>query len=119
VEFKVRKTKKNALIALHPDFADWLARRPVPKDLWMRIFASLALERSSSKHTVSEQFKKIMAKAGIAGREVVSEAGDIDADISFSAYLSRRTGDGTASPVAGFGEKRLMDWTYLKYLKFP
>jgi integrase len=26
VEFKVRKTKKNALIALHPDFAGWLAR---------------------------------------------------------------------------------------------
>jgi len=75
LEFKVQKTGKRALLALHPDFNEWLATQQPPDNPHAFLFPSLAGERGAGKFGLSNQFKKIMAKAKITGRHVQSDSG--------------------------------------------
>ena len=75
LEFRVRKTGKRALLALHPDFAEWLGNQTPPGNRQAFLFPNLAGERRPGKFGLSNDFKKIMAKAKIAGRLVESEGG--------------------------------------------
>jgi integrase len=75
LEFRVRKTGKKALLALHPDFSGWLAKQRPPKHRDTFLFPSLAGERGPGKFGLSSEFKKIMTKAKIVGRQVVSQGG--------------------------------------------
>src|SRR4029077_7047933 len=75
LEFRVRKTGKRALLALHPDFVEWLTHQRPPDKPDAFLFPSLAGEKGPGKFGLSNEFKKIMAKAQIIGRQVVSEGG--------------------------------------------
>jgi integrase len=75
LEFKVQKTGKRALLALHPDFISWLATQQVPDSPHAFLFPSLAGKRGAGKFGLSNQFKKIMAEANITGRQVISSHG--------------------------------------------
>jgi integrase len=76
LEFRVRKTGKRALLALHPDFSEWLANQQSPDNPKAFLFPGLAREKGHGKFGLSNEFKKIMAKAKIVGRQIVSEGGN-------------------------------------------
>ena len=95
LEFKVKKTGKRALLALHPDFIEWLNTQTPPDNPDAFLFRSLAGEKGPGKFGLSNQFLKIMAKAQIVGRKVLSAAsGRKTSTLSFHAlrhYLPFRT----------------------------
>ena len=74
LEFKVRKTGKRALLALHPDFIDWLATQPPADDPEAFLFPSLAGQRGPGQYGLSNQFLAIMAQAKIVERKVSSSS---------------------------------------------
>jgi integrase len=73
LDFRVRKTGKRAVIALHDDFVEWLANQSRPDHPQAFLFPSLAGEKGSGKFGLSNEFKKIMTKAKIVGRQVESQ----------------------------------------------
>jgi integrase len=86
LEFKVGKTGKRALLALHPDFIDWLAVQPAPNDPNAFLFPSLALQRGPGQFGLSNQFLAIMTQARIVGRKVSSSnSGRKTSTLSFHA----------------------------------
>jgi integrase len=84
LEFRVQKTGKKALLALHPDFVEWLANQQPSDDPNAFLFPSLARERQAGKFGLSNEFKKIMRRAKIVGREVVTKGRKIST-LSFHA----------------------------------
>jgi hypothetical protein len=73
LEFRVRKTGKKAVLALHSDIIDCLANQPRSDDPKAFLFRSLAGRRGSGGFALSSEFKKIVTKAKIVGRQVESE----------------------------------------------
>ena len=84
LEFRVQKTGKKALLALHPDFVEWLANQQPSDDPNAFLFPSLARGRQAGKFGLSNEFKKIMIRAKIVGREVVNKGRKIST-LSFHA----------------------------------
>jgi integrase len=56
LEFRVRKTGKRALLALHPDFVEWLATQRPPDKPNAFLFPSLAGEKGPGKFGLSNEF---------------------------------------------------------------
>lgn len=66
---KSKRTKRKIIIPIHDDLADWLSSRP-SSDVDGFIFSSLAGKAVGGSSGLSRQFRKIMKKAGIAGRVI-------------------------------------------------
>jgi len=66
---KSKRTKRKIIIPIHDDLADWLSSRP-SSDVDGSIFPSLAGKAVGGSSGLSRQFRKIMEKAGIAGRVI-------------------------------------------------
>jgi integrase len=65
VVFKEQKTRSRATIGLHPDFLDWLATQPLPKDPAGPVFLTLAGRPLNGEHGLSNTFVKLLDVAGI------------------------------------------------------
>jgi integrase len=66
VSFRERKTGRLAIIGLHPDFVDWIAKEPRSNDdPQAYVFPSLANRSGSGRNGLSKAFGRIMERAGI------------------------------------------------------
>jgi integrase len=68
VTFRERKTKKQAVVGLHPDFVDWLIQQPPPDKPDAYLFPSLANRSGAGRCGLGAKFDAIMTRAGIEGR---------------------------------------------------
>ncbi len=69
VTFKERKGQKAAVLGLHPDFLDWIAERSRPKDdPESYAFSKLAGRPLGGEDGLSNEFSRLVEKAGIKGR---------------------------------------------------
>jgi integrase len=69
VVFKEKKTGKEAIVGLHPDFADWLSEQPkTPDDPESFVFPKLAGRTGTGSHGLCAQFDELMEKAKVEGR---------------------------------------------------
>ena len=78
VTFRERKTKREAVVGIHPDFLDWLSKLPresVPDQPDAYLFASLANRSGAGKNGLSKQFDAIMTRAGVTGRVLREKKG--------------------------------------------
>ncbi len=66
---KSKRAKRKTIIPIHDSLADWLSSRP-SSDVDGFIFHSLAGKAVGGNSGLSRQFRKIMEKAGIAGRVI-------------------------------------------------
>jgi len=69
VVFREKKTGKEAVIGLHPDFKDWLGEHsttPTEPDAF--VFQTLAGRTTKGSHGLCSQFDALMERAGVAGR---------------------------------------------------
>ena len=69
VVFKERKTGRESIVGLHPDFEDWLVRQPkTPTDPEAFVFPDLAGRTAKGSHGLCAEFDACMVKAKVAGR---------------------------------------------------
>lgn len=68
VTYQERKTRTKAVIGLHQDFLDWLARAPVPERSDAPVFPGLAGRPLEGDSGLSNTFIRLVAKAGIENR---------------------------------------------------
>jgi integrase len=68
VTFRERKTGRQAVLGLHPDFVDWLAKANKPENLDAYFFAALAGKSGSGRNGLSKAFERVMKQAGVEGR---------------------------------------------------
>jgi integrase len=69
VVFKERKTGRQAVVGLHPDFVDWLTRQPqTPTDPEGFVFPSLAGRTGTGSNGLCAQFDELMERAKVEGR---------------------------------------------------
>jgi integrase len=68
VSFRQRKTGRETIVGLHPDFKEWLLRQVRPIDSEAPLFSSLAGRPANHRNGLSAAFKAIMKKAGVEGR---------------------------------------------------
>jgi len=68
VTFRQRKTGREIIIGLHPDFEDWISRAPTPDKSQEFVFPTLAGKPSNSSIGLSAQFDAVMRLAGVEGR---------------------------------------------------
>jgi integrase len=66
--FRERKTKKQAVVGLHPDFVDWLIAQPPPERPDAHLFPSLANRSGGGRCGLGAEFDEIMTRAGVQGR---------------------------------------------------
>jgi integrase len=66
--FRERKTKKQAVVGLHPDFVDWLIGQLAPEKSDACLFPSLANRSGAGSHGLGAEFDAIMRRARIEGR---------------------------------------------------
>jgi len=75
VSFRERKTGRVAIIGLHPDFIDWIAKEPRSNDdPQAYVFPSLANRSGSGRNGLSKAFCQIMDRAGIKNRLIRERA---------------------------------------------
>jgi integrase len=85
--FKEKKTGRQAVIGLHPDFSDWLGEQPkTPDDPEAFVFPTLAGRPGSSKGGLCREFNELMDRAKVEGR-LLREGSERD-------EKGRRTGKG-------------------------
>jgi integrase len=76
VTFTERKTGRKAVLGLHRDFLDWIARGPARDDPEAFVFTSLANRSGAGRNGLSRAFEAIMRRAGIEGRLIRKRSGD-------------------------------------------
>jgi integrase len=78
VTFRERKTKRQAVVGIHPDFLDWLTRLPresIPEQTDAFLFSSLANRSGGGRNGLSKQFDALMSRAGVVGRVLREKKG--------------------------------------------
>jgi integrase len=68
VTFRERKTGREAVLGLHPDFTDWLTNASVTENPDAPVFPALAGKSGSGRNGLSKAFERIMKQAGVEGR---------------------------------------------------
>jgi integrase len=69
LSFRERKTKKQAVIGLHPDFLDWLGTAATSSEKHdAYLFPSLANRSGAGSRGLGANFDELMAKAKVEGR---------------------------------------------------
>lgn len=66
--FRERKTKKEAVVGIHPDFNDWLTERPSSEKTAIYLFPSLANRNGGGSGGLGAEFDDLMVKAKVEGR---------------------------------------------------
>jgi integrase len=80
VVFKEKKTGRQAVVGLHPDFGDWLGEQPkTPSDPEAFVFPSLAGRPGTSSGGLCGEFDELMEKAKVEGR-ILRKGSDRDKD---------------------------------------
>jgi integrase len=72
LSFRDRKLRRPAIVALHPDFVDWIAKQSVPDDPNADVFPTLA---NRSGGGLSEAFAHIIKCAGIESKLIRERTG--------------------------------------------
>jgi integrase len=73
--FRDRKLRRPTIVALHPDFTDWIARQSVPDDPDAYVFPTLAKRSGAGRNGLSRAFERIMERAGIKSRLIRERTG--------------------------------------------
>ncbi len=68
VAFRERKTGREAVLGLHPDFTQWLKKTARHESLDAPVFPALAGKSGSGRNGLSKAFERIMQRAGVEGR---------------------------------------------------
>jgi integrase len=68
VAFRERKTKKQAVVGLHPDFLDWISQRSGNDDTHAYLFPTLANRAGGGGDGLSQHFDELMQRASVVGR---------------------------------------------------
>jgi len=69
VTFLERKTKKQAIVGLHPDFLDWISeQRSGTDNTDAYLFPTLANRAGGGREGLSQQFDELMQRASVVGR---------------------------------------------------
>jgi integrase len=69
VVFEERKTGKEAVVGLHPDFSDWISEQPKSSDdPDAFVFPTLAGRTGTGSHGLCAQFDALMERAKVEGR---------------------------------------------------
>jgi integrase len=75
LSFRDRKLNRPTIVALHPDFIDWIAKQSVPDDPEAYVFPTLANRASGGRDGLSLKFQRIMERAGIKSRLIRERTG--------------------------------------------
>jgi integrase len=75
LSFRDRKLRRPAIVALHPDFTDWIAKQAVPDDPDAYVFPTLANKSGAGYNGLSRAFECIMERAGIKPRLIRERTG--------------------------------------------
>jgi integrase len=93
INFSQRKTGKNALVGLHPDFGDWLlGRRSAPDDPEAYVFTSLAKRVSGGRYGLTNEFNALMARAGLVDHKIRLPKGSSGRSLRSRSFHSFRHG---------------------------
>jgi integrase len=93
VTFTERKTDREAVIGLHPDFEQWLLEsKGTPEDPESFVFPTLANRTGAGRNGLSKDFERLMDKAGIESRILKAEQGAGRNNIRALSYHSLRHG---------------------------
>jgi integrase len=65
IQFHQRKTGGVNVVAIHPDFSDWLERQPGLDKAQSSVFPTLANRTAGSKKGLSNEFSDIVTRSGI------------------------------------------------------
>jgi integrase len=65
IEFHQRKTGQVSVIAVHPDFADWLGRQPALDKANLSVFPELANRKVGGKNGLSHEFNALVERTEI------------------------------------------------------
>jgi integrase len=68
VTFREKKTGRQAVIGLHPDFNDWITRQPGRDDPEGFVFPTLAGRTGTGSHGLCAEFDELMERAKVEGR---------------------------------------------------
>jgi integrase len=94
VIFRERKTKRQAVVGIHPDFLDWLSALPRAL-VWEQpdalLFPTLANRSGAGRNGLSKQFDALMSRAGVAGRILRQKKGKGRTVRSLSFHSFRHT----------------------------
>jgi integrase len=75
LSFRDRKLSRPTIVALHPDFVDWIAKGSVPDDPDAYVFPTLANRSGGGHNGLSLAFQRIMERAGIKPRLIRERTG--------------------------------------------
>lgn len=65
IEFHQRKTGRLSVVAIHPDFSDWLVCQPALDKAQSFVFPALAKRSSGGKKGLTNEFNALVERAGI------------------------------------------------------
>jgi integrase len=92
VTFTERKTDREAIIGLHPDFEEWLLEsKGTPEDPNGFVFPTLANRTGAGRNGLSKAFERLMDKAGIESKVLKAGKGT-GRNIRALSYHSLRHG---------------------------
>lgn len=95
ITFHEGKNNKKVTVGLHSDLADWLSRQAPSDEPEMFLFPSLAGRECSGTQGLSVEFGRLMARAGVRGRELRQATGK-GHRVSSLSFHSFRHGAATA-----------------------
>jgi integrase len=97
LSFMQRKTGKRALVGLHDEFRDWIARQSANDASGAYLFPTLANRRAGGGAGLSTEFSQLMARAGIESKVLrTKEPGKRGRAVRALSFHSFRHGAATA-----------------------
>jgi integrase len=88
IAYRQRKTGRETIIGLHPDFRDWLGKKK-PQNAEF-VFPTLAGRPANHRNGLSAQFLGLMKAAGVGGRVIREANGDKGRKVSSLSFHSFR-----------------------------
>ena len=86
VAFRERKTGREAVLGLHPDFMEWLKKTGQHESSDAPVFPALAGKSGSGRNGLSKAFERIMQCAGVEGRILRQGKGRTIKSLSFHSF---------------------------------
>jgi integrase len=86
VAFRERKTGREAVLGLHPDFTQWLKKTGQHEPSDAPVFPALAGKSGSGRNGLSKAFERIMRRAGVEGRILRQGKGRTVKSLSFHSF---------------------------------
>jgi integrase len=99
---KQGKTKKNTVLGIHADFADWLTEQPIRNETYL--FPSLANRAGNGRDGLSASFSVIMDRAGIVNPILKKRSGKGRQTRALSFHSFRHSAASSVFNSAGLRE---------------